>query len=84
MEFILNPFLIFLFSNFYFTILHTAAENGNVEIVNLILSKGNIDINAKSVSTEIIQTIFHKKPFITFNYDTFITFASYILNLICT
>lgn len=48
MEF-LNKYLNGINKIFYYTALHFAVENGNTDIVKLLLSISNIDINKQTI-----------------------------------
>ena len=52
-------------SYIYETALHIAVEKENIEIIKLLLSKENIDINLIKISNIIIQYNFKNKHFNT-------------------
>lgn len=56
-----------LFIFFYATPLHLAIEKGNIEIVRLLLSKPNLNINSKYIQKVILfHTILKHYFFISF------------------
>lgn len=66
-EEIYNEFFLWNFYQFFYkAILHVAAENGNAEIVKLLLSKENLDVNCISI----------------LNYNFSYNFNSFVFHLI--
>ena len=62
--------------------LQTAAEEGNIEIVKILLSKNEIDINDKSINTFICLITFKFQFFYQISYFKYFHRISFTISLL--
>lgn len=60
-----------IFICFYRTPLHVAAENGRAEIVKLLLTHKDIDVNMKRISFHFFHIILYYFFLMSFQYKVF-------------